>query len=183
MALSRARQVAGDAEFGARVLRVIERFVYSREADVALAAQMQEMRQRMEPQGKRRARIDIKRGPGGIVDIEFVAQILVLKWGYRDRGLRVGSTRHALRLLVDQGYLDPDQGHFLLDAYEYLRAVEKGMRLASERASDTLPTGRELEILSRALGTEDVAAFQDEVEARMQQTRRVFSVVFAELTN
>ncbi len=183
MALSRARQVAGDAEFGARVLRVIERFVYSREADVALAAQMQEMRQRMEPQGKRRARIDIKRGPGGIVDIEFVAQILVLKWGYRDHSLRVGSTRHALQLLVERDCLDSERGHFLLDAYEYLRAVEKGMRLASERASDTLPTGRELEILSRALGTEDVAAFQDEVEARMQQTRHVFSAVFAELTN
>ena len=183
MALSRARQVAGDAEFGARVLRAIERFVYSREADAALAVQMQEMRQRMEPQGKRRARIDIKRGPGGIVDIEFVAQVLVLKWGYRDRSLRVGSTRRALQLLVERGCLDLERGRFLLDAYEYLRAVEKGMRLASDKASDALPTGRELEILSRALGTEDVAAFQDEVEARMQQTRRVFSAVFAELTN
>ena len=183
LALSRARQVAGDAEFGARVLRAIERFVYSREVDAALVAQMREMRQRMEPQGKRQTRINIKRGPGGIVDIEFVAQVLVLKWGYRDRGLRVGSTRHALQLLIEQGYLDPEWGHFLLDAYEYLRAVEKGMRLASERASDALPTGRELEILSRALRTKDVATFQGEVEACMQQTRRVFSAVFAELTN
>ena len=183
MALSRARQVAGDAEFGAQVLRAIERFVYSREVEAALVAQMQEMRQRMEPQGKRQTRINIKRGPGGIVDIEFVAQVLVLKWGYRDRGLRVGSTRHALQLLVEQDYLDPERGRFLLDAYEYLRAVEKGMRLASERASDALPTGRELEILSRALGAKDVAAFQDEVEACMQQTRRVFSALFAELTN
>ena len=183
MALSRASQVAGDGEFGARVLRAIERFVYSREADAALVAQMWEMRQRMEPQGRRQTRINIKRGPGGIVDIEFVAQVLVLKWGYRDRSLRVGSTRRALQLLVERGCLDSERGHFLLDAYEYLRAVEKGMRLASERASDVLPTGRELEILSRALGTEDVAAFQDEVEACMQQTRRVFSDVFAELTN
>ena len=183
MALSRARQVAGDAEFGARVLRAIERFVYSREADAALAAQMREMRQRMEPQGQRQVRINIKRGPGGIVDIEFVAQVLVLKWGYRDRSLRVGSTRRALQLLVEQGYLDPERGHFLLDAYEYLRAVEKGMRLASERASDALPTGRELEILSRALGAKDVASFQDEVEIWMRQTRRIFSTVFAELTD
>ena len=183
LALSRARQVAGDAELGARVLRTIERFVYSREVDAALVAQMQEMRQRMEPQGKRQTRINIKRGPGGIVDVEFVAQVLVLKWGYRDRGLRVGSTRHALQLLVEQGCLDRERGHFLLDAYEYLRAVEKGMRLASERASDDLPTGRELEILSRALGAKDVATFQDEVEACMRQTRRVFSAVFAELTN
>ena len=183
MALSRARQVAGDAEFGTRVLRAIERFVYSREADAALVVQMQEMRQRMEPQGQRQTRVNIKRGPGGIVDIEFVAQVLVLKWGYRDRSLRVGSTRRALQLLVEQGYLDPERGHFLLDAYEYLRAVEKGMRLASERASDVLPTGRELEILSRALGAKDVAAFQDEVETCMRQTRRVFSAVFTELTS
>ena len=183
MALSRARQVAGDAEFGARVLRAIECFVYSREADAALVAQMREMRQRMEPQGKRQARINIKRGPGGIVDIEFVAQVLVLKWGYRDRSLRVGSTRRALQLLVEQGYLDLERGRFLLDAYEYLRAVEKGMRLASERASDALPTGRELEILSRALGATDVAAFEAEVEVWMEQTRRVFSAVFTELTS
>ena len=183
LALSRARQVAGDAEFGARVLRAIERFVYSREVDAALVAQMQEMRQRMEPQGKRQTRINIKRGPGGIVDIEFVAQVLVLKWGYRNRDLRVGSTRRALQLLIEQDCLDPEWGYFLLDAYEYLRAVEKGMRLASEQASDDLPTGRELEILSRALGAKDVATFQNEVEAWMRQTRRVFSAVFAELTN
>ena len=183
MALSRARQVAGDGEFGARVLRAIERFVYSREADAALVAQMREMRQRMEPQGRRQTRINIKRGPGGIVDIEFVAQVLVLKWGHRDRRLRVGSTRRALQLLVERGCLDREQGRFLLDAYEYLRAVEKGMRLASERASDALPTGRELEILSRALGAKDVTVFEDEVESCMQQTRRVFSAVFTELTN
>ena len=76
----------------------------------ALVAQMQEMRQRMEPQGKRQTRINIKRGPGGIVDIEFVAQVLVLKWGYRDRDLRVGSTRHALQLLVERGLLRPGAG-------------------------------------------------------------------------
>ena len=181
MALSRARQVAGDAEFGTRVLRAIERFVYSKEADADLAVQMREMRQRMEPQSRRRVRIDIKRGPGGIVDIEFVAQILVLKWGYRDRRLRVGSTRHALQLLVEQGCLDPERGRLLLDAYEYLRAVEKGMRIASDKADDALPTGRELEILSRALSAEDVAAFQAEVEEYMRQTRSVFSAVFAEL--
>ena len=183
MALSRARQVAGDAEFGTRVLRAIERFVYSAEADANLAVQMQDMRRRMEPQSRRRVRIDIKRGPGGIVDIEFVAQILVLKWGFRDRRLRVGSTRHALQLLVEQGCLDPERGRFLLDAYEDLRAVEKGMRIASDKADDALPTGRELEILSRALRAEDVATFQDEVEACMRQTRRVFSAVFAELTS
>lgn len=181
MALSRARQVAGDAEFGTRVLRAIERFVYSAEADADLAVQMREMRQRMEPQSRRRVRIDIKRGPGGIVDIEFVAQILVLKWGYRDRRLRVGSTRHALQLLVEQGCLDPERGRLLLDAYEYLRAVEKGMRIASDKADDALPTGRELEILSRALSAEDVATFQAEVEEYMRQTRSVFSAVFAEL--
>ena len=181
MALSRVRQVAGDAEFGTRVLRAIERFVYSKEADADLAVQMREMRQRMEPQSRRRVRIDIKRGPGGIVDIEFVAQILVLKWGYRDRRLRVGSTRHALQLLVEQGCLDPERGRLLLDAYEYLRAVEKGMRIASDKADDALPTGRELEILSRALSAEGVAAFQAEVEEYMRQTRSVFSAVFAEL--
>ena len=173
--------MAGDAEFGTRVLRAIERFVYSKEADADLAVQMREMRQRMEPQSRRRVRIDIKRGPGGIVDIEFVAQILVLKWGYRDRRLRVGSTRHALQLLVEQGCLDPERGRLLLDAYEYLRAVEKGMRIASDKADDALPTGRELEILSRALSAEGVAAFQAEVEEYMRQTRSVFSAVFAEL--
>ena len=104
MALSRARQVAGDAEFGARVLRAIERFVYSREADAALAVQMQEMRQRMEPQGKRRARIDIKRRARAASWISSLwRRVLVLKWGYRDRSLRVGSTRRALQLLVERG--------------------------------------------------------------------------------
>jgi glutamate-ammonia-ligase adenylyltransferase len=183
MALSRARQVVGDERFGNQVARVIERFVYGREVDQALAAKMQAMRQRMEPQGKRRLGIDIKRGPGGIVDIEFAAQVLVLQAGHKDRSLRQGNTRRALHQLIAKGHLDPGRGRFLLDAYEQLRAVEKGMRIASDKASDVLPTGRGLESLSRALDVENGLSLQDAVAECMRETRRVFTAVFAELTN
>jgi len=180
LALSRARMVAGDPDLGERVQRAIQEFVFRAEADAALVAEMRHMRRRMEPgQGRgRKAQINIKRGPGGIVDIEFIAQIMVLKHGRGDRRLRLTSTRQALTRLVALGCLE--EGSFLLEAYERLREIEKAKRIASEQAEDVLPEGRTLEILARTCGHAEGDALVQEVRALMQETRQVFNRIFGD---
>jgi glutamate-ammonia-ligase adenylyltransferase len=179
LALSRARLVAGDGELGRRLQRAIHRFVFGREVDARTAGEVRQMRLRLEPRPElgQPAAVDLKRGPGGIVDIEFIAQILVLKLGRAQRALRLTSTRQVLSRLSQTGQLEGAQ--FLLDAYDRLRAIEKGMRLASDQADNTLPEGRELAVLARTLGHHGPEALVAEVEELMRQTRGLFDKIFA----
>ena len=182
LALSRARVVAGDEGLGEQVQRAIERFVFREKVDAGLVAKMSEMRHRMEPKSGwgKVPQINIKRAPGGIVDIEFIAQLLVLKHGRKNRRLRLTSTRQALGRLLTLGLIEVEDGRFLLEAYERLRLVGKGMRIASEQAEDVLPNGRELDILSRAVGVIGSEVFIREIRELMEKTRQIFNRIFAD---
>ena len=181
LALSRARAVAGDPELGQRVQRAIDGFVFGLEVDDQLVREMAGMRRRMEPQPRRGRRLplNIKRAPGGIVDVEFIAQLLVLRYGRGNAGLRLTSTRRSLRRLLEQGLVEEDTGHLLLEAYDRLREVEKGMRIASEKAEDELPEGHELEVLARVVSRGDAEDLRREIEALMRETRGVFDCFFS----
>ena len=181
LALSRARVVAGDEELGKDVNRAIERFVFSGEVDETLVAEMATMRRRMEPRPERGKplQIDIKRGSGGIVDVEFITQLLVLKHGWKKRDLRLTNTREALNRMKELGLVDAQVGRRLLETYERLREVEKGMRIASEQAENELPEGRELGVLARAVGETDPEGFKRNIGELMQENRELFNIFFA----
>ena len=130
----------------------------------------------------RRGSIDIKRGAGGIVDIEFIAQILLLRFGRAHRQVRDPSTRVVLQRAVDSGLNDRERGAALSSAYERLREVEKGMRMTSDRPHTTLPRGeRELRSLARAIGSSDGPALRSEIEDLMNSTRNIFTQTLADL--
>jgi len=181
LALSRARVVAGDEKLGKDVNRAIERFVFSGKVDEELVAEMAAMRKRMEPRPERGkpVRIDIKRGPGGIVDVEFITQLLVLKHGFKKRGLRLANTREALNRMRGVGLVEEQVGRELLEAYERLREVEKGMRIASEQAENELPEGRELGVLARAVGEMEPEEFKRNIGELMKRNRDQFDRFFA----
>ena len=177
LALTRARRVAGDPELGERVQRAIQRFVFRAPVDQSLADETVDLRLRMEPPAVRgRAlQVDIKRGTGGIVDIEFIAQFGVLHWGRKHRELRRTSTRRILSQLMAMQYLGDREGRFLLDAYERLRGIEKCMRISSEQAPNVLPRGRDLELLARAAGRRNPGELEEEVRTLMHETRDIFT--------
>ncbi|MEW6750736.1 MAG: bifunctional [glutamate--ammonia ligase]-adenylyl-L-tyrosine phosphorylase/[glutamate--ammonia-ligase] adenylyltransferase [Candidatus Latescibacterota bacterium] len=181
LALSRARVVAGDRGLAARVQQAIDGFVYEGSVDAALVTEMAEIRRRMEPVPARGRSVplNVKRGPGGLVDIEFVAQLLVLRHGPQRPSMRLTGTREALAAALREGVVEPRAGRSLQEAYARLRRVEKAMRIASDRAEDRLPEGRELAVLARALGETDAGRFAAEIRALMEQTRQTFSRFFA----
>ena len=162
---------------GERVQRAIQRFVFRAPVDRLLAEETVDLRMRMEPPAARgRAlQVDIKRGTGGIVDIEFIAQFGVLRWGRKHRELRRTSTRRILSQLMAMQYLDDREGRFLLDAYERLRGIEKCMRISSEQAPNVLPRGRDLELLARAAGRREPGELEEEVRTLMHETRGIFT--------
>jgi len=82
---------------------------------------------------------DIKRGPGGIRDIEFIAQILQMVHGAKNPKVRAESTMEALAALSDAGLMGSKEAEDLIAAYGFLRKVEHRCQLVGDLQTHTLP--------------------------------------------
>ncbi len=107
---------------------------------------------------------DVKRGRGGIRDIEFTVQLLQLVHGRVDDALRVPGTLPALRALAGGGYLDEAEVSELTASYVWLRRLEHGLQLWDLRQTHVIPSNEShRERLARALQLRGDArsAFED----------------------
>jgi len=178
-ALTRARVVFGDVDFGQSVMEVVSQGAYGVDWQPEIADEIRAMRERLEASRSER---DLKRGFGGIVDVEFLVQLFQLKYGREVSALRSGNTWAALDALRQAGLLS-DADHAALRAgYDFLRLVESRLRIVYNRSLDELPESQEdLEKLGRRLGREEffgVSAadrFLKDLEQHTQQTREIFN--------
>jgi glutamate-ammonia-ligase adenylyltransferase len=137
----KARYVAGDRGLAEDFIRLANDFVYASQITEKDMAEMNRIRQRMideliEPSNKGR---HIKLSPGGIVDIEFITQLLQLRYGHDDKDVRKANTISALRSLREKGYIPEADYYALSDAYHFLRGIEHGLRIVEDSAQDILP--------------------------------------------
>ena len=113
---------------------------------------------------------EVKRGPGGIRDIEFAVQLLQLVHGRQDPSIRSRSTLDALEQLAAGGYVTTHDASALDAAYTWLRTVEHRLQLVDEHQTHTLPTdGPTLTHLARVLG------FRDRTRASPHSTRSMLA--------
>ena len=109
-------------------------FVYRRYLDFGVFDSLREMHELIAAEVRRRELADnIKLGPGGLEDIEFFVQWLLLRNAHRAEGILVQNTAAALHRLVRGGFLPPDDGATLSGAYEYFRRLETFLRLNEEQ--------------------------------------------------
>ena len=177
LALSRSRLVSGDPDLGQRVLERIERFVVGTGLSEGEVTDLVGVRGRMEEKSGRGASggLSIKTGPGGIVDIEFIAQALQIRHAAKRGDLRTGNTLESLRRLSEAAYLDREDAQQLQTAFGFLREVEKILRRQDERARTRLPEDEAaLTSLARALGHKEAGDFLTSLLNAMAQTRQVF---------
>ncbi|MBI3300771.1 MAG: bifunctional [glutamate--ammonia ligase]-adenylyl-L-tyrosine phosphorylase/[glutamate--ammonia-ligase] adenylyltransferase, partial [Deltaproteobacteria bacterium] len=156
-ALIKARVVAGDFTLRDLVAEVLERFAYATEIDAAGVAEIDRLRGRMEQELAREKvdRFNIKTGRGGIVDIEFLVQMLQLRYGQRFPALRKRGTLPALKALHDRGVLPADDFQMLTRGYRFLRTLENRLRIERDQPVEALESGdEELTPLARRLGYE-----------------------------
>ena len=177
-ALTRARVVHGDADFGRQVMAAVESAAYGLAWRGELADEIQEMRERLEASRSDR---DLKRGFGGIVDVEFVVQMFQLKYGRAQPRLRTKNTWEALDALRDARLLAEEEYTTLRSGYDFLRLVESRLRIVHNLSLDELPPHPEdLEKLARRLGLEAGPAgsaagqFLGELERHTTQIRELF---------
>jgi len=154
--LIKARVCAGDRAPGEQVLEHVQPLIYSSTLDFSAIESVSETRNRIHEKlvSKKgeRAGLDIKLAPGGIRDIEFLAQCLQRMHGGRDSWVQNPGTRLALRRLRDKEFLSDTEYSRLASAYEFLRYVEHRLQVVEDRQTHTLPdTDEEMEILARKM--------------------------------
>ncbi len=154
-ALLRAVPVAGDPELGARWHAAAQERVWGRSFSADELRHVRALKVRAEDEVRKGGVVDreVKRGPGGIRDVEFAAQLLQLVHGPVDAELRTPNTTAALAALAAGGYVDSTDAESLLDAYAFLRRVEHALQLEDGRQTHTVPAAREQRRhLARVLG-------------------------------
>jgi glutamate-ammonia-ligase adenylyltransferase len=160
-ALLKARAVAGDADLGARFEQAAGNHLWSRVFTADDLRAMRHLKARSEAALARRGLTDreVKRGRGGIRDIEFAVQLLQLVHGRLDPDLRSPTTLIALTELGSAGYIDEDDGDRLADAYRFLRRVEHRLQLRAGAQVHAVPVADgERAQIGRTLGLRDTAA-------------------------
>jgi glutamate-ammonia-ligase adenylyltransferase len=129
--LTRARYVAGDAAIGAAFEAEREAILRRPRDPAALRADVIEMRRRMHAgHPNRTGRFDLKHDVGGMVDIEFAVQYLVLAHAQRHAQLTRNAGNIALlRMLGELGLLPEDVAIAAADAYREYRRLQHQIRL------------------------------------------------------
>ena len=154
-ALLKARFSAGNAGCGAMFEKAATEHLWSRRFGADELAELRTMKARAEAIIARRGldQRELKRGRGGIRDVEFSVQLLQLVHGGRDPALRLRATLPALAELADAGYVAAEDAATLAISYTFLRTVEHRLQLVEEAQVHTVPADRESrDRLARVLG-------------------------------
>ncbi len=179
-ALIKARAVAGDLVSGRQLLTTLKPFVYRRYLDFGAIESIREMKALIERQLKRRSmEHNIKLGPGGIREIEFIAQSLQLVYGGRQPTLQTCSLPRALHALVETGLLPAVTAAQLLDHYRLLRDTEHRLQMWRDQQTQLLPQQATEQLrLAYAMGANDWASFQHHLREASDAVQQLFAGIF-----
>lgn len=160
-ALLKARAVAGDPELGAGFDASAGHHLWERVFSADDLRSLRHMKARVEAELARKGLTDreVKRGRGGLRDIEFAVQLLQLVHGRLDADLHSPTTLTALAQLAASGYVDGDDAGRLAEAYRFLRQVEHVLQLHDGAQVYAMPADEPSRTrIARTLGYRDSAA-------------------------
>lgn len=139
-ALIKARVVAGDRDAGERLLTALRPFVYRRYLDYGAFESLRSMKAMIAKEVERKGlQRNIKLGPGGIREIEFIGQAFQLIYGGREPALRERSILRVLDCLAQSERLPPYAVQGLERAYVFLRRTENRLQAWADQQTHNLP--------------------------------------------
>ncbi|MBO9714308.1 bifunctional [glutamine synthetase] adenylyltransferase/[glutamine synthetase]-adenylyl-L-tyrosine phosphorylase [Sphingomonas sp.] len=178
-AFIRARACAGDTALGESFLAAIRPFVWRRALDYGAIREIRDISHRIRDHHSRGQVFgpgyDLKRGRGGIREVEFFAQIHQLIHGGRDPGLRAPATRDALAALAEAGWVDGVEAQALSRAYTELRTIEHRLQMVDDLQTHRLPPDpATLDNVARLDGMADGAALVARLRPHVECVGRVY---------
>lgn len=139
-ALVKARAVAGNRTLGEKVMKIIENFVYAKELAPDFPEEIHRLRGRVEKElaNETESRFNLKTGRGGLVDIEFLIQMLQLAHGPANPELRTANTMEAIGALYGAGLIKTDEALTLGEGYLFLRKMGNLLSLFNDRSKNEI---------------------------------------------
>ena len=176
--LLRARPIASDSTLGNEFMETIKPFVYRKYLDFSAIDEIRQIKTRIDSAFKKN---DIKRGYGGIREIEFFIHALQLIYAGKDPVLRERVTQKALHMLLQKNLIGQTDYSVLLDNYRFLRTLEHRLQQMNDLQTHSLPSNENgLNALSRRMGFSGRESFLKELEARRKSVRTIYNSLFRE---
>jgi glutamate-ammonia-ligase adenylyltransferase len=172
-AFIRARACGGDIALGERFLGAIQPFVWRRSLDFGVIEEVRQISARIRDHFAQGALIgpgfDLKRGRGGIREVEFFVQIQQMIHGGRDASVRAAATLDAIAGLRAADRLEDSVAAELAETYRLLRTIEHRVQMVDDAQTHILPAAPDqLDNVARLHGLNDgadlVALLQPHVE-------------------
>ncbi|MCB5169315.1 bifunctional [glutamine synthetase] adenylyltransferase/[glutamine synthetase]-adenylyl-L-tyrosine phosphorylase [Streptomyces bambusae] len=184
-ALLRAAPVAGDEELGRRFVELIDPLRYPAEGlGEEPVREIRRLKARMESERLPRGAdptLHTKLGRGGLSDVEWTVQLLQMRHGWAEPGLRTTRTREALAAAHAAGLLPTEEAQTLDEAWVLATRVRNAVMLVRGRAGDTFPSeARELAAVGRYLGYGEgrVGEMLDDYRRATRRARGVVEALF-----
>ena len=166
-------------------------FVFRRYLDFNALAALRDLHQQIREEAKRRGQrresrmagefepVDIKLGPGGIREVEFVAQLFQLIRGGREESLQARGTREILERLASQNRLSRAEVDTLLAAYAFWRAIEHRLQYEEDAQTHVLPGNAEAcARMAKAMGLTDANALAAAIDHHREAVVDIFDRLF-----
>ena len=181
-ALVKARLMAGDMQEGKYLFDILRPFVYRRYVDFTAMDSLRELKRMISDQVRKKGMTEnVKLGPGGIREVEFIVQAYQLVHGGRDRSLQGRQLLPTLELLVQKGFVESATAESLRESYFFLRKTENRLQMWGDQQTHDLPESPErLALLAQSMGFDDAESFMAQLNQYREFVQAQFVDVFAE---
>lgn len=175
MALTRARVVASTGDLGLEVERVIAETLCRQRDPEKVLADASDMRARLEQEKGSSDPWNLKRAPGGLVDLEFVAQTLRLINDWREPAIRLRNTEAVLLSAATHGLLSPAHRDVLLPAIRMFGDLTQAQRLTLPVKASVVEAPRGVhDVLCRVASAPSLPQLEAELRERQAAVREAF---------
>jgi glutamate-ammonia-ligase adenylyltransferase len=176
LALIRARFVCGDDLLGKEFIDMINPFLWRKYIDYSTIDEIRSLKTKIDATFKKD---DIKRGYGGIREIEFFLQSMQLIYGGKEPLLKQRRTLIALHILNQKDLIGEDDYMLLTENYIYLRRIEHYIQMLNDVQTHTVPMDRDQrEALARKLRFSNYDEFSRDLMERRLKIRETYNLLF-----
>lgn len=181
--LIRAIPAAGSQQLGTKVMKIINNFVYERPLENNFHEEIYRIRARMENElaKESKEKVNIKTGKGGLVDVEFLVQMLQLKHGGKYSQLRHTNTLRSLKELFDLNLINKNDFDILKDGYLFLKKLENLLRLLNDRSINDMKNSDFDKIASEFGDEYDSKSLRKRYNRITNDIRKVYNTYFLEV--
>ncbi len=184
-AMAKARCIAGDRATGTAFLKTLKPYIWRRSLDFAAIQDIHSIKRQIHAHkgGSSIAILghDIKRGRGGIREIEFFTQTQQLIWGGREPNTRNSNTCKAILSLKVSGHVEQKVANEMITCYKYLRRLEHRLQMVHDQQTQTLPQEQEkLAHIATFMGASSTDSFVATLQQILETVERHYANLFEE---